>query len=83
VTLTSPLRIGIAPCGCLHESRRRQRLIEVWRCELHADFYRRVEAVWPLRRCESCRRRPARYRIIFGDGAAWLLCFGCEPGSSR
>ena len=78
MTLTSPVRIGIDPCGCLHESLRRCRVLQLWRCPLHVECYVRVEAVLPLRRCESCRRRWARYRMTFGDGAAWLLCFGCE-----
>lgn len=75
----TPLRFGLAPCGCLHEYRCRQRVVEAWRCEFHVELYRRIESVWSLRRCESCLRRAARYRIVFGDGATWLLCFGCEP----
>ena len=77
--LTPQLRIGIAPCGCIHELGRRYRVIEMWRCPLHDARYQRVEAVWPLRRCESCRHRRARYRMTFSDGVSFLFCFGCEP----
>ena len=78
MTLTSSLQIGIDPCGCLNESLRRHRVLQLWRCPTHEERYVRVEAVLPLRRCESCRRRRGRYRMTFSDGAAWLVCFGCE-----
>ncbi len=78
MTLTSPVRIGIDPCGCLNESLRRWRVLQVWRCPRHDNRYVRVEAVLALRRCESCRRMRARYRMTFGDGEAWLVCFECE-----
>lgn len=83
MTLTTQLRIGIAPCGCLHELRNRRRVIEVWRCPLHRGRYIRIESVWPWRRCESCRRRRGRYRATFSDRASWLLCLECEPGRPR
>lgn len=77
--LTHRLRAGISPCGCLHESRRRHRVIQVWRCPVHDDWYVRAEALWPRCRCESCQTRRARYRLTFGDGVSFLLCFECEP----
>ena len=78
MTFTARLEIGIDPCGCLNESLRRCRVLRVWRCRRHEGRYVRVEAVVPLRRCESCRRRRARYRMSFADGATFMLCFGCE-----
>ncbi len=77
--LTPRLRVGISPCGCLHESLRRCRVLQVWRCRLHDDWYTRAEALWARRRCESCQSRRARYRLTFGDGVSFLLCFECEP----
>lgn len=77
--LTPTLRIGIAPCGCIHESTRRLRVITVWRCPTHDEWYAKVEALWPLWRCESCRRRQACYRMTFGDGVSFRFCFECEP----
>jgi hypothetical protein len=77
--LTPRLKAGISPCGCLHESLRRHRVIQVWRCSIHDDWYVRAEALWPRRRCESCWTRRARYRLTFGDGVSFRLCFECEP----
>jgi len=80
VTLLTPeVRIGIAPCGCIHERGRRYRMIRMWRCPVHEDRYVKVEAVWPWRRCESCRVLRARYRLTFLDGVSFLFCLGCEP----
>ena len=78
MTPVSPLRGATDPCGCFHESLHRWRVLRFWRCRLHYDRYVRAEVVFPVRRCESCGRRRARYRVTFGDGAAWLLCPGCE-----
>lgn len=78
MTLTSPVRIGIDPCGCLHESLHRWRVIQTWRCPRHDKRYVLVEAVLPLRRCESCLRLRARCRLTFSDGEAWLVCLECE-----
>jgi hypothetical protein len=77
--LTPQLRIGIEPCGCIHELGVRYRVIRMWRCPVHDDRYVKVEALWPWRRCESCRRRRARYRMTFSDSVSFLFCFGCEP----
>jgi hypothetical protein len=81
--LTPRLRVGISPCGCLHESLRRYRVLQVWRCPMHDDWYVRAEALLPGRRCESCQTRRARYRLTFGDGVSFLLCFECEPARWR
>jgi len=80
MTVGSQLQVSVASCGCLHEVR--GRIVDVWRCGLHDDRYVRVEAVWPWRRCESCRHRVGRYRVTFGDRTSWLLCFECEPRRS-
>ena len=71
-------RVGVAICGCLHETIQ-DRLVQVWRCQRHADRFVRVQAMGTLRRCESCRRRRVRWRVTFGDGARWLVCSGCAP----
>lgn len=81
--LTPRLHIGIAPCGCIHETGRRYRWIRVWRCPIHDDWYTKVEALWPRRHCESCQNRRARYRMTFSDGVSFLLCFECEPARWR
>lgn len=77
--LTPKLRIGIAPCGCIHEVKRHHRVLQMWRCPIHDDRYVKVETVWPWRRCESCRLRRARYRMTFPGGVSFRFCFGCEP----
>lgn len=75
---TSTRAIGISPCGCLFETSRRWRLLRQWRCPRHRDSYIRAEVLLPIRRCESCRRRVARYRVTFADGESWAVCPGCE-----
>ena len=79
MTLVSlPLRIGIQPCGCIHESFRRFRVLRIWRCPIHEKRFVRAESMLPVRWCESCCRRRARYRMTFSDGVTFALCFGCE-----
>lgn len=31
--------------------------------------------------CESCAHRHATVEVIFTDGAAFVVCPGCEPAS--
>lgn len=31
--------------------------------------------------CESCGRHPAAMEVLFDDGATFLVCHGCRPGS--
>ena len=77
--LTSTVRFGLAPCGCLHESYRRHRVIRAWRCETHSNSYVLVEVLLPwMLRCDSCRKHWAKYRATFSDGVAFVLCEHCE-----
>lgn len=78
MTLTSTFPFGIQPCGCIHESYRRHRVLRIWRCGTHEDRFVRAEATLPVRWCESCCQRRARYRMTFSDGVTFALCFGCE-----
>ena len=83
MTLISRVRIGIQPCGCIHESSALWRALQHWRCPTHEDRYVHAAFLVTLRRCESCRQRRARYRMTFSDGASWLVCFECELPRSR
>lgn len=80
----SPIRVGIQPCGCIHESFKRYRVLRLWRCSEHSERYTLAEGLrsW-FRRCDSCRVQRARYRVGFADGVSFALCEGCElPRSS-
>jgi hypothetical protein len=80
--IAPPLRFGIEPCGCLTEQPRWS--VRMWsRCLEHVDKFIRVEAVYTLRRCESCRCRMACFRVSFGDGDRWLTCRFCDPWEER